>query len=224
MTRSSYDIYIDFMQFRDRVHAGEELAKYLKDELKGQMDLLLFGLPRGGIPVAAEVAKVLNLPIDIIVTRKIGAPFNPEYALGALAETGEAVWNEPDQAEDPEVKNVIAEEIEEAKRRIKLYRKGRGLPDMTGKTAVIIDDGVATGATIRAAVLAARHQHAERVIVAVPHGAKESLDVLRKEADEVIVLYEPKWYGAVGEYYETFGQTSDEEVLALMEVYGPKNY
>jgi predicted phosphoribosyltransferase len=209
------------MVFDDRAHAGRELAKKLTD-YAGRDDVRLFALPRGGIVVGAEVAKALKIHLDLIVTRKIGAPENEEYALGALAETGEVVWNETDRRDDPAVRRVIADEEKEAARRIKTYRDGRALPDLQGKTAVIIDDGVATGATMRAAVAAARHQQAKRVIIAVPHGAKDSLTVLRREADEVVALDEPEWYGSVGQFYQDFPQTEDAEVLDIMKQYGPK--
>ena len=211
------------MVFADRAEAGKKLAEKLKI-FAGRPDVMLFALPRGGAVVGEKVAKALNLPLDLIVTRKIGAPSNPEYAIGALAETGELVWNEAERAAaDPRaIRKIISDETEEAARRVKIYRHGRSLPDMEGKTVLIIDDGLATGLTMRAAIAAARHQHANKIIVVVPHGARDSLDAIRKEVDEVVVLYEPEWYGAVGEFYETFPQVEDEEVLTIMKAYGPK--
>lgn len=207
------------MMFRDRAHAGKELAKKLAS-YAGKKDVALYALPRGGVVVGAQIANALALPLDVIVTRKIGAPFNPEYAIGALAETGETIWNEEEHraANTEAVAKIVEDEKKEATRRIAKYRKGRALPDLSGKTVILIDDGVATGLTIRAAIAAARHQHAKEIIIAVPHGAKDSIAALRRDVDRVICLHEPSFYGAVGEFYETFPQTSDEEVVKLLRV------
>jgi putative phosphoribosyl transferase len=211
------------MEFKDRVEAGKKLAQALK-EYKGRDDVVLFALPRGGAVLGAEVSKVLGIPFDLIVTRKIGSPSNEEYAIGALAETGEAFWNERERASHPQevIDKIIKKETEEAKRRIDLYRKGRELSDLKGKTAIIIDDGMATGATMRAAIFAAQHQNAKKIVIAVPHGAKDSLDAIRKLGFDVVSLSEPDPYYAVGQYYDVFGQTEDKEVLELMKKYGPK--
>lgn len=219
------------MRFKDRADAGQKLAEGLQ-EYRGRDDVLLFALPRGGAVLGAEVSKVLGIPFDLIVTRKIGAPGNDEYALGALAETGEAVWNNPaerDSYAHAKIDKIVSDETKEARRRVTTYRRGRPLPDMTGKTAIIVDDGIATGATMKAAVLAAKHQHAARIIVAVPHGAKDTIAALRADPSassgqgvEVIALLEPDWYGAVGSFYDEFGQVEDEEVLQLMKKYGPQ--
>ncbi|MDD5726368.1 MAG: phosphoribosyltransferase [Patescibacteria group bacterium] len=206
------------MVFKDRTDAGRQLAQKLTS-YSGNKEVLLYALPRGGVVVGAEVAKVLGLPLDVIVTRKVGAPENEEYAIGAMAETGEVIWNEAERfAHDQKVlQKIIDKEKKEATRRIASYRNNRPLPEMKGKTIIIIDDGVATGLTIRAAVAAARHQHAAKIILAVPHGAAETLAELRREADEVVALEEPEMYGAVGQYYETFPQTSDQEVVELLK-------
>lgn len=211
------------MLFRDRATAGKELAKKLA-AYAGKKDVALYALPRGGVVVGAEVAKALKLPLDVIVTRKIGAPFNPEYAIGSLAETGETIWNEEERraANKEAVAKIVEDEKQEATRRIAKYRKGRALPDLSGKTAILIDDGVATGLTIRAAIAAARHQHAKEIILAVPHGAQDSIAALRRDVDRVICLHEPPFYGAVGEFYETFLQTSDEEVIQLLKGVGSR--
>jgi len=211
------------MVFKDRQDAGIKLAAAMK-KLKGKKDVLLFALPRGGVVLGAEVAKALGLPFDVLVTRKLGAPFNPEFAIGSLAETGEVIWNEAERAASDKkvLDDIVREEAAEAERRVKKYRQGRALPDMAGQTVVIIDDGVATGLTVRAAVAAAKAKQAERVVIAVPHGARDSLEALRQEADEVIALEEPEDYGAVGAFYREFPQTEDEEVLELLKTYGPK--
>src|SRR3989338_2408685 len=211
------------MRFRDRVDAGQQLAARLASEFKGRDDVLLFALPRGGAVRGAEVSKALGRPFDLIVTRKIGAPGNDEYALGALAETGETVWNNPaerDSYAKAKIDKIVSDETKEAQRRIEKYRNSRPLPDMTGKTAVIVDDGIATGATMKAAVLAAKHQHAKQIIIAVPHGAKDTIAAMRADGIEVTALVEPDWYGSVGGFYEAFGQVEDEEVLQLMKKYG----
>lgn len=211
------------MVFKDRKEAGQKLAAALAG-FKGSEDVLLFALPRGGAVLGAEVAKALGVPFDVLVTRKLGAPFNPEFAIGSLAETGEIIWNEAERAASDKkvLDGIVREEAAEAERRVKKYRQGRALPDMAGKTVIIIDDGVATGLTVRAAVAAAKAKQAERVVIAVPHGARDSLVALRQEADEVIALEEPEDYGAVGEFYREFPQTEDEEVLELLKTYGPK--
>lgn len=206
------------MIFKDRADAGRQLALRLK-EFAGRPDVLLYALPRGGVVLGGEIATALKMPLDVIVTRKIGSPWNEEYAIGALAETGELVWNEAERAatDKKALNKIVADETDEVVRRIKAYRHGRPLPDFADKTVIIIDDGVATGLTIRAAVAAAKHQHAAKIIIAVPHGAKESLATLRQEVDQVIALDEPEFYGAVGQFYEVFPQTSDEEVNVILK-------
>ena len=206
------------MVYKNRQEAGMKLGERLK-EFADKKDVLLFALPRGGVVLGAEVAKALKLPHDVIVTRKIGAPFNPEYAIGALAETGESVWNEAERkSSDPKkIEEIVKKETAEAKRRVQLYRQGKSLPSFADKTAVIIDDGIATGLTMQAAVKAAQHQKAKKVIVAVPHGAKDSIATLRKMGVEVIALDEPLLYGAVGQFYEEFPQVEDEEVMNLLK-------
>ena len=193
---------------------AERLAAY-----RDRKDVLLFALPRGGVVLGAEVAKTTNLPLSVIVTRKIGAPENEEYAIGAMAETGEVIWNEAERfAHDQKVLNkIVDKEKKEAERRIQKFRGGKPLPDMRGKTALIVDDGVATGLTIRAAAAAARHMHAAKVVLAVPHGAAESIEALKREVDEVVCLFIPEFYSAVGQFYTVFPQTSDEEVVELLK-------
>jgi predicted phosphoribosyltransferase len=212
------------MRFKDRTDAGRQLAEELK-KYKRRKDVRLFALPRGGVVTAAEISKELGMPFDVIVTRKVGSPSNPEYALGALAETGETIWNdETECAEYPKQKidDIVRSEMKEAARRVKLFRGGRPLPDLTDQTVIIIDDGIATGASMRACVVAAEHQGAKKVIVAVPHGAKETIDLMRMDGIEVIALKEPFIYSAVGSFYETFHQTQDDEVRRLLDQYGPE--
>lgn len=205
------------MIFRDRTHAGEELAKKLL-KYKGALNAVILALPRGGVAVGAEIARRLNLPLDIVVPRKIGAPGNPEYAIGAITETGEGIMNEEEvkYVDKKWLQNEIEREKKEAERRIKTYRAGRPAKNIKNKTVIIVDDGVATGYTMRAAVSAVRTRGPKNLIIAVPHGARDSIKALRREADEVYTLDEPILYGAVGQYYVSFPQVSDEEVINLM--------
>lgn len=206
------------MTFEDRTDAGRKLAGRLK-RFSGRADVLLFALPRGGVVVGVEIARELGLPLDVIITRKIGAPENEEYAIGALAETGEIIWNEEERFahEAQTVEHALDAEKQEIVRRVRTYRQNRPLPDLHGKTVLIVDDGIATGLTMRAASVAARHQGAERIIVAVPHGAEDTLRQLRTEVDEVIVLEELEFYGSVGSYYSRFPQVTDEEVKRFLK-------
>ncbi len=206
------------MIFKNRQSAGEKLAEALA-QYKSAKDAIILALPRGGVVVGHEVAKRLGLPLDIVVPRKIGAPGNPEYAIGAITEAGEGVFNEEEtrRVDQGWLKNEIAKEKAEAERRLKTYRGDKPYPELTGKIIIIVDDGVATGYTMRAAIKSVRVKNPKKIVVAVPHGAADSLTELRKEADEVIALEEPEWYGAVGAFYQEFGQTSDEEVIALLQ-------
>lgn len=207
------------MIFKNRIQAGEELAKKLR-QFKGSAETIVLGLPRGGAVVAAAVAKELGLPLDIIVLRKIGAPGNPEFAIGAITEDGEAVldkaaivaWQIPAEY----IKQEITKETQEARRRLKLYRGERALLNLKNKTAILVDDGIATGATMAAAIISARAKGAKKVIVAAPVIAVDTLETLQKETDEVIYLDAPAYFGAVGAFYENFEQVEDEEVITLL--------
>lgn len=203
--------------FRDREDAGRQLAERLKD-YADRKDVRLFALPRGGVVVAAEVARELRLPLDVVITRKIGAPYNEEYAIGALAETGQVIWNEDERrGHDPSVlAQIVEKERAEARRRVEVYRQDRDLPSLAGMTAIIIDDGVATGLTLRAAIEAVKALGAAKIVAAVPHGAPDSLRALRTAGAKVIALEEPSFYGAVGAFYDFFPQVSDEETLDLL--------
>jgi predicted phosphoribosyltransferase len=181
----------------------------------------VLAMPRGGVPVALEVAKALQAPLDVIVVRKIGAPFNPELALGAVALGGVTVWNDNllralgfDEAD---LEGTRSRERAELERRERAYRGGRPMPDLADMTVVLVDDGIATGATMRAAVLAARALHPRRVIVAVPTSAVDSLERLESVADRVVVLATPEPYFGVGAWYEEFHQLDDAEVVRCLE-------
>lgn len=202
--------------FKDRREAGKKLAELL-GESQGSNAIVL-GLPRGGVIVAKEVAKALNLPLDIIVTRKIGAPENDEYAIGAIDLNGNGVWNESERARVDKkwLKNKVASEKKEAGRRWGIYRKGMGPLELKGKIVIIVDDGIATGLTMRAAVAYVREQAAKKIVVAIPVASGESVRDIKKYA-EVRVVETPTFFSAVGEWYEGFPQVTDEEVIEILK-------
>lgn len=199
------------------------MAKKLR-QFKDSAETIILGLPRGGVVVAAETAKELRLPLDIVAPRKIGAPGNPEFAVGAITEDGEAVLDKAGiiawQISADYIKQKIAKEKQEARRRIELYRGNRALLDLKNKTVILVDDGIATGATMRAAIVSARAKGAKKVIVAAPVVATDTLKTLQKEADEVIYLDAPIYFGAVGAFYENFEQVEDGEVISLLNQRG----
>jgi len=205
--------------FRDRLQAGEELAKAL-ERYAGRPGLIVLGLPRGGVPVARVVADVLGAPLDVLVVRKLGVPGHEELAMGAIASGGGIVINHEivDRlgVSGERVQAVIARELEELARRESAYRGAAPPLDLTGKTALLVDDGIATGATVAAAVQATRSAGARRVVVAAPVGAPDSVAGLREVADDVVCPHTPSGFGSVGEWYVTFGQTGDDEVRALL--------
>ncbi|HSP53093.1 MAG TPA: phosphoribosyltransferase [Cryobacterium sp.] len=204
--------------FKDRVDAGRQLAEQL-EFLRGQ-DVVVLGLPRGGVPVAAEVAEALNLPLDVIVVRKLGVPFQPELAMGAIGEGGVRVLNRGvlglAQIAEDELAAVERSEREELDSRVIRFRQGRERLDLTGRTALIIDDGIATGSTARVACLVASALGAARVVFAVPVGAADSIRDL-PGADEVVCLSVPRQLVAVGHHYYDFRPTTDDEVSALLD-------
>ena len=209
----------DMRLFNDRVDAGRQLAERL-ESFRGR-NVVVLGLPRGGVPVAFEVAKALQAPLDVLVVRKLGVPFQPELAFGAIGEGGvrvinESVVREADLSEE-EMAAVEAEQRLEVRRRSERFRRGHDRIPLTGRTAVIVDDGVATGATARAACQVARAQGATRVVLAVPIGAADTTERFIGAADEVICLYAPELFFAVGQGYRNFTQTSDDEVTALLD-------
>ncbi|MFE7958081.1 phosphoribosyltransferase [Streptomyces sp. NPDC057413] len=212
------------MEFRDRTQAGRELAEQLRvRQDKGALPHpLVLALPRGGVPVAREVARALDAPLDVLVARKIGAPFQEELGVGALAGDDPPLFDEwalrrMGLSHDDLAATVERERVE-LRRRERLYRRGRPALDLAGHTVILVDDGLATGATARAAVRWARRQRPERVVLAVPVAAPESADLLSREADEVVCLHRPADFRAVGLWYEDFEQLSDDDVLdALRE-------
>lgn len=205
-------------QFIDRREAGAILAARLRTFAK--QDVVVLALPRGGIPVAYEVALALNAPLAVFVVRKLGVPGHRELAMGAIASGGTLVFND-ELIRDlhipkPAIDAVVAEESRELTRREQEYASG-GMPPVRGRTVILVDDGLATGATMRAAVLAIRAQYPSRVVVAVPVGAWSTCEALHVDADEVICLRTPEPFSAVGLWYRKFDQTTDEEVRTLLE-------
>ena len=208
------------MMFRNRVEAGRLLAQALV-EYVGRPNLVVLGLPRGGVPVARIVADFLGAPMDVFLVRKLGVPWQPELGFGAIAET--AGTDPPVRVIDqglvreceltPKViEEIAAREQREIDRRSRLYRGTRSLVEIHGKEVIIVDDGLATGSTMLAAVRALRHQGAKRIVVAVPVGPPITCDAMRREADEVVCLSSPEPFEAVGAWYEDFTQVSDREV------------
>lgn len=205
--------------FRDRREAGQRLAWRLQHYHRRPGTVVL-GLPRGGVVPAAEIAVALELPLDVIISRKIGAPGNPEYAIGAVAEGGDAYLNEEGLAVTAASREYIAEETEHQRREIArrqdLFRSGRllSLPDQA--TVILVDDGVATGSTVIAAVRALRQQAVARIVLAIPVAPPDTVDVLRGMVDELVVLATPMMFWAVGAFYDDFQQVTDEEVCDLL--------
>ncbi len=204
--------------FVDRASAGSALAASMH-AYRDREDVLVLGLPRGGVPVAAKVANDLHAPLDIVLVRKLGAPGQPELAIGAIAGGGVLVINEnilSAAANAGEIRDEIHRQRAELNRRESVYRNGHLPPAVAGRTVILVDDGAATGATMLAAVRAMRKQSAKRVIVALPVASEEAMRALGDEADEVHCLLTPPIFRAVGEWYESFGQTTDTEVCALL--------
>jgi putative phosphoribosyl transferase len=204
------------LRFRDRRHAGQVLATCL-DHWRHRAGLLVLGLPRGGVPVAAEVARALDAPLDILVVRKLGAPWHPEFAIGALASGGVCILQpEADTMSDADIAGMVRKERVELAARERLYRGDRPAPTLAGRDVILVDDGLATGASMQAAVQAARAQGAATVCVAVPVGAASSCAALAKVAAEVVCAEMPEPFHAVSLSYERFPQTSDEEVCHIL--------
>jgi predicted phosphoribosyltransferase len=207
------------MQFRDREQAGRELGEHLRIlQEKGTLpDPVVLALPRGGVAVAREVARALEAPLDVLVVRKIGAPFQEEYGIGAIAGDDPPLYDKRalDRLglSEASLAEVVERERTELRRREERYRQGRPAPQLRGRTVILVDDGLATGSTARAALRAIRREAPERVILAVPVASPRGADSMREEADEVVCLYRPDSFMAVGEWYEDFAQLTDDDVL-----------
>jgi predicted phosphoribosyltransferase len=206
------------MMFTDRRQAGRMLGKEL--ERFRALDPVVLGLPRGGVPVAAEVARALNAPLDVIVVRKLGVPHHPEFAMGAIGE-GDVCYIDWDVVSElglsgRELALTVRRERAELASRVRRVRAGRPQLDLTGRTVILVDDGIATGSTVTAAIRVARALGAGRVVVATPVAPEDTVRSLRRIADEVVVLESPQPFYAVGEAYLAFGQTGDNEVQQIL--------
>jgi len=203
--------------FRNRQAAGQLLARRLKNI---HADLVL-SIPRGGVVVAAEVARILKLPLDIIITRKIGAPNQPELALGAIDPDGETVWEKKLLSDlrlkIDDLREEIQAEWEELKRREDLYRRGKKSLELKNKIVILVDDGIATGSTILAAINFLKRHKAKKIVLAVPVASREAAERLTREVDEAVILETPDFFQAVGQFYQIFLPVSDEEVIQLLD-------
>lgn len=207
-------------RFNDRRDAGRKLSQKL-GHYAGRSDVLVLALPRGGVPVALEVSRILNTPMDVFIVRKLGLPGREELAIGAIASGGIRVLNDdvirllnvPEEV----IRFVAKRELQELQRREQIYRGNRPPTDVRGKTVILIDDGLATGASMRAAVKGLRAQHPARIVVAVPTAAAEVCEAFRDEVDEIVCAITPEPFQGVGRWYEDFSQITDDEVRSLLE-------
>jgi len=206
-------------RFLNRAEAGRRLAEKLT-AYRGHGDAIVLGLPRGGVPVAYEVAQRLGLPLDVFVVRKLGVPGYEELAMGAIASGNAIVLNQDVMRAVPNseaiLETVIAREKVELQRREARYRQDRPAPDLRGRVVILVDDGLATGATMRAAAAALRKHDVAKIVVAVPVGAPETCHEIQLEVDETICAFRPEFFHGVGQFYEDFSQTTDEEVRELL--------
>ena len=208
------------MFFEDRKDAGERLVSPL-EAYRDAPDTIVLGLPRGGVVVALEVALALNLPLDVWVTRKVGAPMNPELAIGSIDSDGNLLLDENAarlyEVSDRYIREEVELQQEEVKRRYLEYRGEEHAPDLKGKTALVVDDGIATGYTMMAALQSVRHNGAAKVVCAVPVASPRVINRMQELADEVHCISTPSYFSAVGEFYRNFSQVSDEEVLDCLK-------
>ena len=207
-------------RFRDRREAGRLLAGKLAN-YAGQPGLLVLGLPRGGVPVASELAKGLRAGLDVFLVRKLGVPGHEELAMGAISTGGVRALNREVidllRIPDDVIEAVARREQKELERREKAYRDGRPPPSVRGRTVIVVDDGIATGSTMRAAIMALKEQEAGRIVVATPTAALETAVEIKRQVDEFVALMTPAEFHSVGEWYESFNQTTDEEVRAALQ-------
>jgi putative phosphoribosyl transferase len=208
------------MMLKDRIDGGKKLSEWVL-HYKGEPGLIVLGLPRGGVVVANEVAKVLDAPLDIIVPRKVGAPFSPELAVAAVTEDGTVLYNEDLMKElgisVDDIDDTVEQEKKEAMRRMDLYRGDRPPLDLKDKTVLLVDDGIATGYTMKAAIMSARLRGAKKVIVAVPVIPPDKLLTMQELADAVHYVLMPEIFYSVGEFYEEFRQVTDDQVIEILD-------
>jgi len=207
--------------FKNREEAGELLAQELTS-YRDDPQAILLALPRGGVVVAYQLSLALHLPLDVVITRKIGAPGNSEYALGAVSETDAVYWNREAllslSLSDRDLESAVRAQKKEVGRRVALYRQGRSFPDLTDRTVILVDDGLATGATFFASVATARQGNPRRVIGALPVGPRTTVQEARSLVDQLIVLRVPEPFYAVGNFYQDFAQIEDREVLQYLNL------
>ncbi|HEY5259043.1 MAG TPA: phosphoribosyltransferase [Rhabdochlamydiaceae bacterium] len=207
------------MAFKDRYDGGKQLVERLT-KYKGDKDALVLGLARGGVITASAVAAGLHLPLNVVVVRKIGAPGEEELALGAIAETGEGIFNEHLISLLGVSSDYLKREIEKQKNIVKVrlsrYRSNCPASELKGKTVILVDDGIATGASMRVAIQWAKSEGAKKIVLAVPVAAPDSLKSMEKEVDEVVCLFSPVYFEAVGSFYKFFDQTEDAEIIRLL--------
>lgn len=207
--------------FKNREEAGELLVQELA-AFRNDSSAILLALPRGGVVVAFQLSLALHLPLDVLITRKIGAPGNPEYALGAVSETGAVYWNREALSglalTDRDLTAAVHAQQQEVARRVALYRQGRLFPPLKDRTVILVDDGLATGATFFASVATARQAHPRRVIGAVPVGPRSTVEQARAIVDQLVVLRVPDPFYAVGNFYRDFEQVEDREVLQYLNL------
>lgn len=207
------------MYFKDRVEAGKKLAGFF-DHINGR-NAVVYALPRGGVVVGAEIAKALKAPLDLIITRKIGHPYQPEYAIGAIAENGHAVFNKDEilSVDEQYIKEETKKQTQEAKRRREVYLGGRKPTSCKGKTAILVDDGIATGLTIKAALKELKmHYGPAKVVIAVPVAPRDTVEELEKMGAEVLSIITAKEFlGAIGAYYQDFSPVEDQDVTRIMK-------
>ncbi|MDO8269159.1 MAG: phosphoribosyltransferase family protein [Candidatus Levybacteria bacterium] len=210
------------MYFKNRTEAGEMLAQKLGKY--ANRDVVVYALPRGGVVTAVEIAKHLHAPLEVVITRKIGHPTNPEYAIAAISENGHMVTNRSELAsiEEDFLQKEIEKQREEIKRRKEMYLGGREIISTDGKIAILVDDGVATGLTLRVGIIELRHRNPKKIVIAVPIVSKSTADVLKNEIDELIALEIPSddvFLSSVGDYYENFKQVEDSEVIEILDAH-----
>lgn len=208
------------MHFANREEGGRKVAEQLKKH-ENKPNTIVIGLPRGGVVTAAEITKALNLPLDIIVTRKIGTPHQPELAIGAITYTGELILHESTiqmlGLSLEEIEPIIKKEKKEAERRMSLYRSGLPPINLTGKTVILTDDGIATGSTVKAAIKTIRSLGVKKLILAIPVAPSNTIHELTPLVDELICLSTPPFFVSVGQFYDQFSQTEDEQVIEIMK-------
>ena len=206
--------------FQDRIDAGKKLAKKLSEY--GGCDVVVLAIPRGGVIVGFEVAKELNAPLDIVIPRKIGAPNNPELAIGAVTQDGTVMLNSEVVlflgVQEEYIEDEKRKQIKEIERRMKKYRGDAVYPKLEGKIVILVDDGLATGATTRAAIASIRRQKPSMLILAIPVGPRDTIDDLKKEVDTIVFLSTPEPFYAIGQFYLNFEQTTDDEVVNILRI------